>query len=70
MGYNMELEQEIQIKEDISEIKQHLVEVRADLKWVIKNQENHLSHHFRYSIMAWSATAGAILSLIIALITR
>lgn len=29
--------------------------------------ENHLQHHFRYTIMAWTATIGLVVALILAL---
>lgn len=42
------------------------VEVKQDV--LIKNFENHLSHHFRYTILAWTLTLGALITLAIALI--
>lgn len=33
-----------------------------------KQMDNHLRHHFRYSIMAWGVTLSAIVGLIIIII--
>lgn len=45
-----------------------LVRIDERLKNVEKQIENHLSHHFRATIIAWSITATAIMSTIIALL--
>jgi hypothetical protein len=45
-----------------------LVEVNTILKELKRDFENHLIHHFRYSILAWSVALGAIITLAIALI--
>ena len=31
---------------------------------------NHLQHHFRYSILAWTVTLGALVTMVIALLKR
>jgi hypothetical protein len=33
-----------------------------------RNFDNHLAHHFRYSILAWTITIGALITAIFALI--
>jgi len=33
-----------------------------------KVMDNHLQHHFRYTILAWSLTLGALVTLAIALL--
>jgi len=45
-----------------------LIETVTILKELKKDFENHLVHHFRYNILAWSIAAGAIVTLAIALI--
>jgi len=49
-------------------LNERLVEIEVKLDTLLKDFENHLSHHFRYSIMAWSLAAGAIVSLLLTLI--
>ena len=44
-----------------------LEEVKSDQKELKGDFKNHLSHHFKYNIMAWSAAIGAIISLILLL---
>lgn len=45
-----------------------LIELKTDMKWVVKGLTNHLSSHSRMNIMAWSTTAGALIALILMLI--
>lgn len=33
-----------------------------------KQFSNHLQHHFRYSILAWTVTLGALVTMVIALL--
>lgn len=44
-----------------------LLEVKSDVKWLKEGFNNHLKHHFRYNIMAWSAAISAIIALILLL---
>lgn len=44
-------------------IQTHTIVGRLE-KWT----ENHMEHHFRYTIMAWTATIGLIAALILALV--
>lgn len=45
-----------------------LIEINTTLKELKVDFDNHLVHHFRYNILAWSIAAGAIVTLAIALI--
>jgi len=45
-----------------------LICLEVKLKELKADFENHLIHHFRYSIMAWGVALGAIVTLAIALI--
>lgn len=45
-----------------------LIEMNTTLKELKVDFDNHLSHHFRYSILACSVALGAIVTLAIALI--
>ena len=45
-----------------------LVEVNTILKELKKDFDNHLIHHFRYSLLAWGVALSAIITLAIALI--
>lgn len=45
-----------------------LIEVRTILNELKEDFDNHLIHHFRYNILAWSIAGGAIVTLAIALI--
>jgi len=46
----------------------NIIEIKTILKELKTDFENHLSHHFRYTLLAWSIAAGAIVTLAIALI--
>jgi len=45
-----------------------LICIDAKLKVLKEQFENHLNHHFRYSLMAWGIALGAIVTLAIGLI--
>lgn len=45
-----------------------LVEVNTILKELKTDFDNHLQHHFRYTLLAWSVALGAIVTLAIALL--
>jgi len=45
-----------------------LVEVNTILKELKVDFDNHLVHHFRYSLLAWGVALSAIITLAIALI--
>lgn len=45
-----------------------LICLEVKLKELKIDFENHLIHHFRYSIMAWGVALGAIVTLAIALV--
>jgi len=45
-----------------------LVETVTILRELKKDFDNHLVHHFRYNILAWSVALGAIVTMAIALI--
>lgn len=44
----------IRLEENVGDIKESL--------------DNHLAHHFRYNLFAWSVAAGAVVAIILALI--
>jgi len=46
-----------------------LICIDVKLKTLTKHFENHLSHHFRYNILAWTIALGAIVTLAIALLS-
>lgn len=52
------------------ESNDHDILIRLDEKVtdIKESLDNHLTHHFRYNLLAWSITASAIIALIIALI--
>jgi len=52
----------------MDDTRDKLIEIEVKLDNLICNFENHLAHHFRYSVMAWTLSAGAILSLLLALL--
>ena len=56
--------------ETTTDVKDHdiLIELRVILKELKKDFENHLIHHFRYTILAWGIALSAIVTLAIALI--
>jgi len=45
-----------------------LICLEVKLEEIKTDFENHLVHHFRYSIMAWGVALGAIVTLAIALV--
>ena len=45
-----------------------LIKVDTKLDGLIDQFDNHLVHHFRYSLMAWAIALGAIVTLAIGLI--
>jgi hypothetical protein len=45
-----------------------LIELKVILEELKRDFDNHLAHHFRYSILACSVALGAIITLAIALI--
>ena len=47
-----------------------LICLEVKLKELKNDFENHLVHHFRYSIMAWGIALTAIVTLAIALLTK
>ena len=42
-----------------------LVRLDERTKYFGKTMDNHLVHHFRYNILAWTVALGAIISLIL-----
>ncbi|KKK70231.1 hypothetical protein LCGC14_2926060 [marine sediment metagenome] len=42
-----------------------LIRIDVKLDSLYAGFTNHLKHHFRYNIMAWTVTLGAIISLIL-----
>jgi hypothetical protein len=40
-----------------------LIRIDEQLKELKKDFENHLAHHFRYNLMAWSITIAALIGL-------
>jgi len=55
----METETEVLTDHDL------LIRIDERLKTVENNQENHLRHHFRYNLLAWTVALGALISLLI-----
>ncbi len=45
-----------------------LIEVNTKQDILMQQFTNHLQHHFRYNILAWSITLGALITTAIALI--
>lgn len=45
-----------------------LIRVDEKLDGLITQFSNHLKHHFRYNILAWTVALGAIVTLTVALI--
>lgn len=45
-----------------------LIEIRTQLKVLIKGFDNHLNHHFRYNLFAWGVALSAIVGLVITII--
>lgn len=41
-----------------------IIEMHTDLKYLRKDFENHLSHHFKYIFYAWTVAVGLIITLI------
>lgn len=39
---------EDKILEDLNLIKASLIELKVDMRWVRKSQDNHLAHHDKY----------------------
>jgi len=44
-----------------------LIRIDERTKYFEQIMTNHLRHHFRYNILAWSVALGAIISLIVKL---
>lgn len=42
-----------------------LITIETKLDTLIKGVDNHLNHHFRYSLMAWTVAIGLVITLII-----
>lgn len=51
-------------------LRDMMTELRVDMKWVKKELDNHLSHHFRYTIIAFATALSAIATLIITLLVK
>lgn len=47
-----------------------LICIDAKLSQLVKNFENHLTHHFKYSFYAWTVAIGLIITLIVLLISK
>lgn len=45
-----------------------LVRIDERTKTFEQQMDNHLKHHFRYNILAWSVALGAIVSLILIIV--
>ncbi len=45
-----------------------LVRIDERQQTFAKQMENHLRHHFRYNILAWTVALGAIVSLILVIV--
>ena len=45
-----------------------LIEVKTIVEGLKEQFDNHLTHHFRYNLMAWGVALGAIITLAIGLI--
>lgn len=46
-------------------IRQILGEIKADTCWLKKTLQNHLAHHFQYTLWAWGIAISVIGTLII-----
>jgi hypothetical protein len=44
-----------------------LIEIKTKLDILIKHFDNHLAHHFRYSLLAWATALSAIAALVVTL---
>ena len=57
-------------KQQQSPLNDHDLLIRVDERTgrIEKWCENHTEHHFRYTIMAWTATIGLVVALILALV--
>jgi len=42
-----------------------IIEIGVKLDTIIEQFSNHLKHHFRYSILAWSITLTSLIGLIL-----
>jgi len=51
----------------MSEIIEKIIKIETDVCWIKKSLSNHLTHHFKYTLFAWSVAGSAIIALIIAL---
>ncbi len=45
-----------------------LIEIKTKLNILMSQFDNHLKHHFRYNILAWTVALGAIVSLAVIVI--
>lgn len=45
--------------------EERLIKIEIILEGLKKDFDNHLTHHFRYSIMAWGLALAALIGLII-----
>ena len=43
--------------------KERLIRIETDVSYLKEAMNNHLSHHFRYTIMAFSVALGALATL-------
>ncbi len=50
------------------EDRELLIRIDERTKTFEQQMTNHLVHHFRYSILAWAVTIGAIVSLILIIV--
>jgi len=53
---------------NIKERNELLIRLDERTERLVKDFENHLQHHFRYSVLAWTITVGALITAIFALI--
>ena len=51
-----------------NEDREMLIRVDERQHQFSKTMDNHLQHHFKYTLLAWSITLGALVTLVIALI--
>ena len=54
----------------MNDLTDHDLLIRIDERSIEfqRKMDNHLRHHFRYSIMAWGVTLSALISLVIIVI--
>ena len=45
-----------------------LIRIDERMEDMEKQFANHLQHHFKYSILAWTVTLGALVTMVIALL--